>query len=118
MAFTACDLHGQMYRGGASTVFLALVNGVDRKSKRVKLCKDCMTLTLDDIDSHLYKVSEGDTFFDQPEFLGCSWDGSDISNRSTAFFATVYPRGMSERQYYGQLCDSCRDLIAQRWALK
>jgi len=117
MAFSPCALHKKMYRGGASTFFIAAVDGRDRVARRVQLCPDCATVTLDDMARSLQKVTEGDEVFDVTDTLACSNCGSAFGGEPTQIFVSAYPRDRKELQMWGKFCRDCRRFIVGQWAL-
>jgi len=117
MAFSPCALHKKMYKGGASTFFIAAVDGRDRVARRVQLCPDCTRITLDDLLRSLQKVTEGDDVFDVVEPLACSNCGQDLPSEPTQIFVSAYPRNAKELQMWGKFCPSCREFLVEQWAL-
>jgi len=117
MAFSPCALHKKMYRGGASTFFIAAVVGRDRVSRRVQLCPDCSTITLDDLSKSLKKVTEGDDVFDIEDSAECTNCGAPLQGSGTQIFVSAYPRDRKELQMWGKFCLSCREFIVKQWAL-
>jgi hypothetical protein len=117
MAFSPCTVHGGGFKGGASTYFPALVRGGDRYSIRHKVCPNCATIFREWADKHLALVSEGDTFFDQQVHLACDNCGGRLDN-PYAFFLNEYMRGSPDRQYYGQICDTCAPAVAEDWKIE
>ena len=117
MAFTPCALHQRMYKGGASTFFIAVVNGIQRRSRRLQTCPDCATVELDTLAQHLQKVSEGDDFYEVEEKTDCVMDGVPLDGQTWTMFVTAYPRGKPEQQWYGRLCPICADGVTRQYAL-
>ena len=101
-----------MYRGGANTAFLRLVNGPAVIGGKLQFCANHATEALEYVDTKMIKVSEGETFYDYPSSLACSYCGGDLGDSPFGFFGNTYFRGMSERQYYGQICPDCVDQVA------
>ena len=93
MAFTPCAFHGAKYSGGASTFFLRLVRGGDARGGKLQVCPNCAVLTLDYLSQHAIKVSEGDSFVDYADPIGCMNCGGDVQTGSLAFYGNAYPRG-------------------------
>jgi len=117
MAFSPCALHKKMYKGGASTFFIAAVDGRDRVARRVQLCPDCTAVTLDDLSRSLQKVTEGDDVFDVSEALACSNCGAGFDGEPTQIFVSAYPRDRKELQMWGKFCRDCREFLVKQWAL-
>lgn len=111
MAFTPCARHGQMYRGGASSFFLRLVDGTTTLGGKLQFCPDCAMIILDYLREHCIKVSEGDTFLAEPTASSCLNCKAALNGHATAFFGNAYPRGMVESQWYGQVCPDCVDAV-------
>jgi len=113
MAFTPCAVHGALYRGGANTLFIRLVNGATSVGGKLQACADCTTVLLEWFEKHISKVSEGDTFYDFPRSLACANCGGDLGEHPNALFVNAYPRGKSESQWYGQVCNKCVDAVIE-----
>jgi hypothetical protein len=106
-----------MYKGGASTFFIAAVDGRDRVSRRAQLCPDCSSITLDDFAHSLSKVTEGDEVFDVVEPLSCTNCGQALDGEGTQVFVSAYPRGKPDSQWWGKFCLACRTFLVDRWVL-
>ena len=117
MAFSKCALHGKMYKGGASTFFIAVSNGRQRYSRRVQLCPDCATITLDEFANVTDKVTEGDEVFEINENSTCTNCHSILEDIVFNVFLTAYPRGKLESQWYGRFCGDCTRFLMGKWAL-
>jgi hypothetical protein len=117
MAFSPCALHKKMYKGGASTFFIAAVDGRDRVARRAQLCPDCSTITLDDMARSLQKVTEGDEVFDIMDPTECTNCGAPFQGEGTQIFVSAYPRGKKELQMWGKFCSACRVFLVDQWAL-
>jgi hypothetical protein len=117
VAFSKCALHGKMYKGGASTFFLAVSNGRSRYSRRIQLCPDCSTITLDDLSRSMDKVTEGDEVFDVPETPECTNCHEIIDEPRWNVFLTAYPRGKPESQWYGLFCGECTRFLMGKYSL-
>lgn len=100
-----------MYRGGASTFFLRLVDGTITLGGRLQFCPDCATIILEYLHEHAIKVSEGDTFLAEPRAIACLNCKRPLNGHATALFGNAYPRGMVESQWYGQVCPDCIDAV-------
>jgi hypothetical protein len=112
MAFTPCAFHGAKYSGGASTFFLRLVKGGDARGGKLQVCPNCAVLTLEYLSMHAIKVSEGDSFVDYADPIGCMNCGGDVQTGSLAFYGNAYPRGRVETQWYAKCCPACADAVA------
>jgi hypothetical protein len=115
MAFVPCAIHGQMFKGGASTFFPALVNGSESHRKRVQTCPNCAAVLLERAQQNLQKVSEGDTFFEWSQPVDCANCHKTIGKERWAFYVSAYPRGLSESQWYGLVHPECVSAVAEDW---
>jgi hypothetical protein len=113
MAFTPCAFHGAKYSGGASTFFLRLVNGGNARGGKLQVCPNCAVLALDYLSERAIKVSEGDSFVDYADPIGCMNCGGDVQQGALGFYGNAYPRGRVETQWYAKCCATCADVVAE-----
>jgi len=117
MAFAPCTACGQGFKGGAATMFPALVHGGERKSRRHKLCPADYARLREWADAHLSLVSVGDTFYEQEPIGACS-NCNGVLVDAWAFFLNEYPRGAEDRQLFGKVCASCVSAVAEDWGIE
>jgi hypothetical protein len=112
MAFSPCAVHQGMYRGGASTFFLRIVDGNDTRGGKLKVCPNDASILLDWLQEHSAKVSEGETFYQMPLESKCMQCGNDVERTTVKFFGNAYARGHVESQWFGYVCRECVESVA------
>lgn len=113
MAFTPCAWHGALYRGGANTAFIRLVEGGESVGGKLQVCANCATLCLDYLSDHAIKVSEGDQFYQFHQPTECSNCRGALNGSYSRLYANVYFRGRPESQWFGSICADCAGAVME-----
>lgn len=103
MAFFPCSLHGGRFRGAATHLYPAIVDGGSSDREHQRLCPDCAAASLVWAAKHAQEVNEATDYDESLDHMGCIVDGA-TSGETLAFFLTAYPRGETERQFFGRVC--------------
>lgn len=113
MAFTPCAADGAMYKGGANTAFLRLVNGASQLGGKRQFCSRHSPEVHEYLDEHAQLISVGDEFKSRPEEAEyCMVCGGNPA-LGWQLYAGTYFRGEQECQYYGLICNSCVSEVAE-----
>lgn len=119
MAYTPCSKCRRMYRGGANTVFLAVVEDASRWSARLQLCADdareLISVVKEKFEEIDYETPISDEYV--PGSLNCRLCSAGLAYRRRGFFTNVYLRGQEEQGYHGQLCVDCSNATIALYGL-
>jgi len=111
-----CDVHHQRIRGPLDAIYLALLRGTDRVSRRLRVCPEDRSAILAEFNAE-WVLSTDD---DQVEFGfdNCHGCKSEVTPAASwAGFVTVYAKGSERADYFTLYCDRCASESIQRFGL-
>jgi hypothetical protein len=100
LALYPCDNGRHRYNGPQQTVYPALLEGMDAKRAKLRLCQIHFQLYINAAESFLTPAEETD--------FGGPCAGCGNPDALTTVFLTVYEKGQERRDLVGRLCDDCR----------
>lgn len=99
MAQYPCDHHGARYSGFQQTVYPAIVDGIEARRKKQRLCPSCFSAVVAFLESSFDLTQPEEEMSPTPL---CQHDDCGV-----AIFATVYAAHQERRDYYARACRDC-----------
>ncbi len=111
MAAVPCEIHGGRFRGPATYLYPAIVNGVAERRARLRLCPDCAADYRDFAQATLAPAQEA-LPFDSDNVQICAWCKLPGGDLTWAVFLTAYWTRDERADMYGRVHDACATHMA------
>ena len=106
MALAPCDVCHRRYRGPATFVYVALLNGTWSSRRRLRLDQRCFAEVEQDIEAGFQLIGTGPDLENYPEFALQDCSFCPTKQVPWVGFVDAYPKGEPERHYAVALCDA------------
>lgn len=113
----ACDVHGSRIRGPLDAIYLTLVQGGRRDSRRLRVCPNDHAELLAKYSAEWFLASD-EGAGELAAMCGACQQPLERPADAVTFFGTSYRKGHDPDEYYGQYCGSCAEDFRQTFRLE
>lgn len=117
MSIYPCGVHGRRVNGPLGAIYLSLLRGGDRRSRRMRVCSPCLTELLAGDGSTWVRVDPDDTGTLAEVCSSCDKAVNSPTTKAL-FFGTVYPPGKNRDDYFAYFCWSCASSFDDAYQLE
>lgn len=115
MSMFKCDVHGSRVEGRLDAMYLTLLRGGIRYSRKMRICTPDLH---DVVNSELMNLVPIDNDWDGVTDPKCNSCGAQHRlGQLDAVFCTAYERGEDRQDFYAQLCHPCGDTLVDKYSL-